>query len=180
MAAQCGQGQNYHVFSLDVVVDYVDDEGNPVAAGTPGNVLLTRLHPGAMPFIRYRVGDVATSAAGSVCPCGRAWEMLESIQGRSADTIVAPGGNRLIVHFFTGVFEHFKEIDQFQIVQEEADAIVLRVVPTGLWSAQSESAIVAALHRRGAGLDVRVEMVKEIPLTPGGKRRFVISTLPHS
>jgi phenylacetate-CoA ligase len=178
VAAQCGTGAGYHLYSLDVIVDYVDDDGVPVPPGTPGNLLLTRLHPGPMPFIRYRVGDVATSAAGRACSCGRAWEMLDSIQGRTADAVLTPGGNRLIVHFFTGVLEHFTEIDQFQIVQDRVDAITLRVVPTPAWSNQSEPRIVAALHRRGAGLDVHIEKVNAIPLTSGGKRRFVVSNLP--
>jgi len=177
VAAQCGHGQNYHVYSLDVIVDYVDDRGDAVPTGTPGNLLLTRLHPGPMPLIRYKVGDMATSGLGKRCPCGRAWEMLESIQGRSADAIVTPGGNRLIVHFFTGVLEHFGEIDQFQVVQEGPDAIIVRILPTAAWTSRSESAIIAALQQKGVGVDVRIERVNELPLTPGGKRRFVISHL---
>lgn len=177
VAAQCGHGQRYHTYSLDVIVEYVDDHGRPVAAGTPANLLLTRLHPGPMPLIRYVVGDVATSALGQRCPCGRAWDMLESIQGRAAEAVVTPGGNRLIVHFFTGILEHFAEIDQFQVVQERSDAMLLRIVPTAAWSSGSEAAIMAALQHRGVGLDVRIERVTAIPLTRGGKRRFVISLL---
>ena len=177
VAAQCGNGQGYHVYSLDTIVDYVDDAGVPVPPGTPGNLLLTRLHPGPMPFIRYRVGDVATSGADKACSCGRAWEMLDSIQGRIADAVVTPGGNRLIVHFFTGVLEHFREIDQFQIVQDRLDSITLRLVSTPTWSNRSEQEIIAALQRRGAGLDIQIERVSDIPLTLGGKRRFVVSNL---
>ena len=33
IAAQCGTANTYHVHSLDVIVEYVDDEGRPVAAG---------------------------------------------------------------------------------------------------------------------------------------------------
>ncbi len=42
---------------------------------------------------------------------------MQSIQGRSADIVTTPSGNRLIVHFFTGVLEHFSEVDSFQVVQ---------------------------------------------------------------
>jgi phenylacetate-CoA ligase len=94
------------------------------------------------------------------------------------DAIVTPGGNRLIVHFFTGVLEHFSEIDQFQVIQDEVESMTVRIVPTAAWSNESEASIISALQQRGAGLDVRIERVKEIPLTPGGKRRFVISNIP--
>ena len=58
VAAQCGQGNNYHIFSTDVVVEIVNDEGIAVSPGEIGHVILTRLHPGSMPLIRYRVGDI--------------------------------------------------------------------------------------------------------------------------
>lgn len=177
VAAQCGSGQTYHIHSLDVVVDFVDEAGNPVSAGNPGNLLLTRLDAGPMPLIRYQVGDVATASGSETCSCGRMWEILDSIQGRSADIILTPTGNRLIVHFFTGILEHFSEIEAFQVLQERRDSIILRIVPTDRWTGASESAIIAALQDKGAGLDIRVEKVKTIPLSPGGKRRFVISTL---
>ena len=61
IAAQCGHGAAYHVHSLDVVVEYLDDNMTPVQPGKAGNIVVTRLHPGPMPLIRYRIGDVGIS-----------------------------------------------------------------------------------------------------------------------
>jgi phenylacetate-CoA ligase len=101
---------------------------------------------------------------------------MRSVDGRITDVVVTPAGNRLIVHFFTGILEHFREIDTFQVVQETAADLVVRIVPTKEWRLESEECIRAALVNPGiSGMKVHIETVKEIPLTAGGKRRFVIS-----
>jgi phenylacetate-CoA ligase len=174
-AAQCEAG-TYHVHALDVVVEVVDDEGRSVAPGERGNLLLTRLHPGPMPLIRYRVGDVGIRGTGA-CPCGRSLETLGAIEGRDTDFVVTPSGNRLIVHFFTGILEHFPEVASFQVVQEELDAVRLRIVPAAGYADAVGARIVAALRLEGADLDIQVELIDELPLPASGKRRFVVSRI---
>jgi len=176
IAAQCGEENTYHIHALDVIVEFLDDEGNPVRSGQPGNIVLTRLYPGPMPLIRYRVGDVGIAGNGRRCSCGRGYDLMGSIQGRDTDVVITPTGNRLIVHFFTGILEHFPEIESFQVVQESMESMVIRIVPTEQFSEESSDRIVAALQEKGAtGIRIEIELVGQIPLTPGGKRRFVIS-----
>jgi phenylacetate-CoA ligase len=55
--------------------------------------------------------------------------MLSSIEGRDTDVIKTPKGNRLIVHFFTGIFEYYQTIDTFKVVQSEKDGITIQIVP---------------------------------------------------
>ena len=175
IAAQCGEGQSYHLHALDVIVDVVDDAGRPVPPGVCGHLILTRLHPGPMPLIRYRVGDIGVMR-DSACACGRGFDVLESVQGRDTDVVLTPSGNRLIVHFFTGVLEHFAEISAFQVVQTEPDAIAVRVVPAESYAPDTSDRIIARLREKGAAeLRIEVEPVREIPAAPSGKRRFVIS-----
>ena len=104
--------------------------------------------------------------------------MLEDIQGRLTDVVVTPAGNRLIVHFFTGILEYFTEIDTFQVVQETADNLVLRILPTKTFSRETEAKVRTALVEKGLhGMKIDIEAVASIPLTPGGKRRFIINKL---
>jgi phenylacetate-CoA ligase len=175
VSAQCGEMNTYHIHDLDVLAEFLDDEGNPVAPGEFGNLILTRLHPGPMPLIRYQVGDIGVRGDGRRCECGRGFQVMESIQGRDTDVVVTPSGNRLIVHFFTGICEHFPEIESFQVVQEKLDSIMLRIVPTKHYSEDSTTKIIAALRAKGADLRIEVELVSEIPTASSGKRRFVIS-----
>ncbi len=203
IAAQCELG-NYHIHSLDTVVEFLDENGLPVQPGQPGNIVVTRLHPGPMPLIRYRIGDVGVAELNAelmsfqterqgqasqslppvqeaICPCGRGFFRIGSIQGRDTDIVVTPSGNRLIVHFFTGLLEHFPEIDTFQVVQENPASITLRIVPFDKLHDQlcdRITAIAQRLKEKGAEeLEISIELVPEIPLPPSGKRRFVISNV---
>jgi phenylacetate-CoA ligase len=176
IAAQCGSANAYHVHAADVIVEFLDDEGMPVEPGELGNIVVTRLHPGPMPLIRYRIGDIGIMGDGRRCECGRGYELMESIQGRDTDVVVTPSGNRLIVHFFTGILEHFPEIDSFQVIQERIESILVRVVPATGFVKDTVSKIVSKLQEKGAGdLNIDVDVVAEIPTAPSGKRRFVVA-----
>ncbi len=182
IAAQCGYRSHYHVNSLNVIVELLGGDGKPVERGQAGHVVLTRLHPGPMPLIRYAVGDIAIRGASASCPCGRHLELLDCIEGRDTDVVFTPSGNRLIVHFFTGILEHFSEVREFQVVQPDHDSIVVRVVVTDPAASHRElpERISAAFRAKGlTDLSVAVHRVAEIPPAASGKRRFVISHLPR-
>jgi len=175
ISAQCEYGR-YHLHALDTLIEFLDDDFVPVLPNQTGNIIITRLHPGPMPLIRYKIGDLGVAGENQVCECGRGFGIMESIQGRDTDIVITPGGNRLIVHFFTGILEYFPEIDNFQVVQERLDTLTLRVVPANGYSQTTAKRIITRLNEKGAGdLEINVEEVAEIPLSPAGKRRFVIS-----
>ncbi|MBM3883157.1 MAG: phenylacetate--CoA ligase family protein [Verrucomicrobia bacterium] len=178
ISAQCGCGDTYHVHALDTVLELLDQDGRPVSPGEPGHVVLTRLHPGPMPLIRYRVGDIARAGTAARCACGRGFPTMAGIQGRDTDVVVTPSGKRLIVHFFTGILEHFSEVGSFQVVQQRPEAMLLRIKPTPTYSKTVERTLIGRLRELGADdLAIEVETVTELALTPGGKRRFTISQL---
>jgi len=179
IAAQCGMNQGaYHVFMPHVVVEIVNDKGLPVNPGEAGNVVLTRLDPGAMPMIRYKVGDIAIKSPDQSCECGRGLEMLTKIEGRDTDVVVTPNGNRLIVHFFTGIFEYFQSIDTFKVTQEIPGEIIVEIVPRPDFSETHWEEIKSEILKKGdPDLDIKLKLVDEIPLEKSNKRRFVVSKL---
>ncbi|MBL8214262.1 MAG: phenylacetate--CoA ligase family protein [Bryobacterales bacterium] len=177
VAAQCGNGSHYHLQDLDTVVEFVNDRGAAVGKGEPGHVLLTRLHPGPMPLIRYEVGDVATRATLDHCACGRQFQLLESIQGRDTDFILTPSGNRLVAHCFTSLMSRIAGVNAFQVVQRERDGIDVNVVADPCDRLLVEQ-ITAALQATAKDLTVRVHHVAAIE-AKAGKRRFIINELPR-
>lgn len=179
IAAQCGTGSTYHVHSLDVIVEYLDEQGRPVPPGQPGDIVVTRLHPGPMPLIRYAVGDIGVAVAGRRCSCGRGFEVMEGIEGRSGDVVVTPSGNRLIVHYFTGVLEHFSDVENFQVLQEERDRLVVRIVPGAGFSSETARRVRDRLRTQGlTDMAIDVEVISEIPVPKSNKHRFVLSRVP--
>jgi phenylacetate-CoA ligase len=177
-AAQCEQHDALHEAMHGVIMEIVDHDGMPLPAGTLGRVVVTRLAAGPMPLIRYDTGDVA-SFVGGRCTCGRALRRISRIQGRATDIVTTPAGDRLIVHFFTQIFEMIPQIAQFQVRQERPEAIsILYVKGAGF----DESILDAVRSQIVANcvfpLEIVFTEVDAIPLEKSNKRRFVISTVP--
>ena len=133
-----------------------------------------------MPLLRYDTGDVAHFVEGR-CSCGRELRRVSRVQGRATDIVTTPAGDRLIVHFFTQIFEMLPEIAQFQVRQERPEAItVLFVKGDGF-----EESVLDTVRRQIAAhcvypLEVAFTSVPDIPLERSNKRRFVISSVPFS
>jgi phenylacetate-coenzyme A ligase PaaK-like adenylate-forming protein len=101
---------------------------------------------------------------------------MESIYGRSGDVITTPSGNHLIVHFFTGILEHFPEIDSFQVVQKSDNTLLLKIQPYNEIDAFTINEIVRMLMEKGCDdMNIETEIVPSIPLSPMGKHRFIIN-----
>jgi len=175
IANQCAAG-GYHV--LPTVLLECRPEAPALPEGRPGRLLVTSLTNTAMPMIRYDIGDLGIAADGP-CACGRAWARLKRIVGRDTDVVVTPAGRSLICHHFNNVIRPLSGVEQFQVLQPEADRIVLRLVTNGSYDRRrDERRIVSGLRRlAGPGLDVQVVYPETIPVPPTGKRRYIISAV---
>jgi phenylacetate-CoA ligase len=78
---ECGAGRGGHHQPDLVIVEIVDDEGQPMPDGTPGEVVITTLGIEGMPLLRYRTGDIAALHA-EPCSCGRHSWRLGPVIGR--------------------------------------------------------------------------------------------------
>src|SRR5207245_8182297 len=139
--------------------------------GEMGSVLVTDLLNGAMPLIRYRIGDVACWAPGD-CPCGRGLPRLGRVSGRVTDFLVGADG-RLVSGVFlaTYVVAQRPSLGQVQIVQNRPGAVVYRICPGGAFAPAADLPYLEAASREylGTGTAVGWEVVPEIPCEPSGK-----------
>lgn len=175
IAAECSAG-NYHQFSLHVVAEYCRD-GEPVVTGELGEILLTRTDAGAVPLIRFAVGDVGRAGDSEPCPCGRNLPLMGTIDGRTSDIVVTPNGNRLITEFFNGIFQMAQTVDSWQILQESPAAIHIRQVPREGYEPAHWDAIRNRILEMGdPDLIITMELVDEIPCEASRKRRYIKSS----
>jgi phenylacetate-CoA ligase len=182
IASQCEERGLYHLHIENSVVEILRGS-RPAKPGEMGEVVVTQLDNHAMPLIRYATGDTAVpAAADAVCACGRELPLIEGVRGRVPDTVFAPDGSALVVHFFTILFEYLSGIRHFQIVQKEADRIVARIVRLADFDqARVEDEVRRAVEEATSGtLSVAFEYPDEIPLAPSNKRRLVISEIQSS
>ncbi len=69
-----------------LALELVDDDGNAVAPGAPGEVVATPLQVTGMPLLRLRTGDIATMYV-ETCSCGRTSPRLGPIIGRKSQML---------------------------------------------------------------------------------------------
>ncbi len=180
VASQCLEsGSRYHIHPENAVLEILGEDG-PAKPGTPGRIVATQLANDAMPLIRYELGDVGVAApAEASCTCGRSLPMLERVEGRIPDLVVAPSGAFLVTHFFVVLFKDIQEIGRYQVVQNAADRICVRLVPRP----DADRAAIEAHVSKEVGSATRgtlaceFQWVEEIPLSGAGKRRLVVSEL---
>jgi phenylacetate-CoA ligase len=179
IACECERHEGLHVNSDGVYVELLRD-GRPVGPGEPGSVIVTDLTNRATPIIRYQVGDVAVWA-GYPCACGRGLPLLKRVEGREADYITTARGELISGISLTENFAMLiPGIAQLQIVQEELDRFVFRIVPGDDFGPASLERINRLVTERiGPSTRYLCEYVEKIPQEPSGKYRFCISRVQN-
>jgi phenylacetate-CoA ligase len=94
VAAECIDVRDgLHVHEDHFLVEVVDPEsGAPVGEGAEGELVFTTLCKEAMPFLRYRTGDIG-SVTTERCACGRTTARIRGLRGRRDDMITVRGVN---------------------------------------------------------------------------------------
>lgn len=180
IAYECAAHAGHHVVAESYVVEVLRD-GAPAAPGELGEVVITDLNNFCLPFIRYRIGDVAVAMDPQApCPCGRGLPRLGRIEGRVQSIILGADGRILPASLFPHVFKDYDYlVRQFQVIQEEALRLRLKIVPGPRYDAAVFKREVLSVLRRflGEAMAIEVELVDAIPMVRTGKRQVTVSRL---
>jgi phenylacetate-CoA ligase len=177
-ATECDQHTGRHLNFEYGLVEIVDDKNRQLPAGRSGFVVSTSLQNFGMPFIRYRTSDV-TSIKFRTCTCGREMPLMEEVTTKAEDIVVTPDGRMISPSVLTHPFKPLDTIEKSQILQEDIDRLVIRIVRRpGYTDSDTEKLLHAFRERIGPDVRVDVEFVDDIPRTSSGKFRWVISTVP--
>ena len=169
MAYQCREGGRWHLQSEKSIIEVLDADGHPCAAGETGRVIVTPLHNFAMPLLRYEIGDLATVGAGP-CPCGRTLPILDAIPGRARDLLMLPNGELRPPYYGHGAVMEVRSIRQHQVIQTTRDQVCFRLVVAQPLTREEESHVItSATDALGGAFGVSIEYVDEILRSPNGK-----------
>ena len=183
LAAECEEHAGYHISAENVVLECVEN-GQQVADGERGVVLVTNLRNHGMPLIRYAIGDVGKPSCKS-CNCGRGLPLLESIEGRVSQFMaVYDKQSKQIVPVSTAAPGPFSmalmqvPLESYRIVQESLDRVVIKAVK-GKGYSQKHTDFVVNYMRSILGDDVKIEFefLSYLPSLPSGKRSVFISKI---
>ena len=176
IALQCPGYSHYHVQSEHLLVEVLNDKGEPCGPGEIGSVVITTLHNFAMPLLRYQIGDYAE--VGEPCPCGRGLPVLTRIMGRMRGMLALPSGARIWPSFGMARYRQIAPVAQCQIVQRSLSLVEVKLVVARPLTGSEEGGL-AGLIRGSLGFpcELRFTYVDAIPRSPGGKFEDFISTV---
>ena len=179
IAYECEAHAGHHVVGEGYIVEVLKD-GKPALPGEIGEVVITDLNNYCLPFIRYRIGDLAEQMDQvALCVCGRGLPRLGKIEGRVQSIIIGSKGQYVPGTFFAHVLKDYDHaIRQFQIVQTEKGAITFNVVKGKRYSDET-LAEVQKILRQFLGEDIRIDVAfqENIEMVRTGKRLAPVSKL---
>lgn len=179
-AGECEEHEGKHLFQEYAVTEIVDDDGRPVPAGERGWLTGTTLWNRGMPLLRYRTSDMSRKLVDG-CPCGRGLGRISAVTTKAEDIVVTPEGRFVSPSVLTHPFKPFHQLEKSQIIQEERDRVVVKLVAGPEFTHEDERSLLRGLRERlGDSVAVESVRVEEIPPDSSGKFRWVISKVDHS
>jgi len=129
---ECEAGRGGHLNPELLIVELLDESGQQVPYGEPGEVTITTLGVEGMPLLRYKTGDICI-AYNEPCSCGRHTLRLSPVIGRKKQMIKYKGTTLFapalfeIIHRTDAVKEYVVEVYSNEIGTDE---VLLHIVPT--------------------------------------------------
>jgi phenylacetate-CoA ligase len=176
LALQCPDNDHYHVQSEGVLLEVLDEDGNPCAPGQVGKVVVTNLHNFATPLIRYELGDYAE--LGETCSCGRGLQVIKRILGRYRNLVTLPGGERCWPKFGIADILKIAPVRQFQATQHTVEDIEFSLVSERSLS-EAEKRELRELFRANLhpDMNIKISEVEDIKRSASGKYEDFVSKL---
>ncbi|MFH2054533.1 MAG: AMP-binding protein [bacterium] len=175
VASQISEAGGLHLFEPSYYFELLDLNGEPVAPGELGELVITDFFNYAMPLIRYRTGDMARlgreETSGKTC-----WRQLTEVAGRVVDMLLRPDGSLLPGEAVLMALRMTGIRCKLQVVQTEPGFLRIK----HLRDQEIEPAKQAELRKRLTDLfhaEVSLEFVahENLDYDKSGKYRYVTS-----
>jgi len=173
IAYECEHHQGLHIAEDCVHVEIIGKDGKPVVSDEVGEVVLTDLDSRLMPLIRYRIGDLG-SRIDKQCVCGRGFELMADLGGRTRDAFVASHGGVVAPADVSRAVQSVDETEIFQVIQNNSGNIIIRLPDTKInrKSAFQEAIVDRLKTVLGNGVRIAITTDEPIELESNGKFCF--------
>lgn len=163
------ESHRYRCSPLYGHVEILDENGNHVKEGETGEVVVTSYSNFAMPFIRYKTGDLAEygGTKGAVVTLNKVW-------GRTQDIIYTIEREPVfLTAIIFGLHYHaFANIVKWRLVQKEYGSVVFMIVKSRDYTKKDEEELRESFYKN-AGIQTEFEYVEDLGLTKSGKSVFL-------
>lgn len=172
--ASCEHGR-YHILT-----DYAHVELLPAGKTEDGRdraeIVGTNFNNALYPLIRYKTGDHVILSNETFCPCGRVFPLVDSIEGRTGDYLVAEDGQK--IHILNHIPKGVSGLLGVQFIQKEYMKIEVLVTCNSNFTTEQKLKLIGNTKERlGNTMDVTITIVDDLIRTKNGKMKQAICDL---
>lgn len=170
VAGECQECNGLHVSEDHFLIEVLDpDTLEPVEPGEIGELVITTLTKEAFPVIRYRTRDL-TRLIPEPCPCGRTFQRISRILGRSDDMLIIKGVNVFPTQIESVLFEIEGTEPHYRLIVDRVDnedqlTVMVEVMESLFFDEmKKQRGLVDAIKRKMAselGIGVEIKLVEE-------------------
>ena len=170
VAGECQECNGLHVNEDHFLIEILDpDSLEPVEPGEIGELVITTLTKEAFPVIRYRTRDL-TRLMPEPCPCGRTFNRMSRMMGRSDDMLIIKGVNVFPTQIEAVLFEiegtepHYRLIVERENNEDKLTVMVEVVESIFFDEMKKQRTLVDTIRKKLAselGIGVQIKLVEE-------------------
>ena len=169
LASECADDPgNLTVLETECIAEIIDPAtSQPVAAGTPGELVITNLGRHGSPVLRYRTGDLVEADPDAHASGRTLLRLRGGILGRTDDMLIVRGNN-VFPSSIEAIVREFAEIVEFRIVvsrQREMNHVRLDIEPA---ATLDEPERIALADQLAKAIKQRLQFHAQIGLVAAG------------
>ncbi len=170
VAGECKECNGLHINEDHFLAEVINQETlEPVQPGEVGELVITTLTKEAFPVIRYRTRDL-TKLMPEPCPCGRTFQRMHRVFGRTDDMLIIKGVNVFPSQIESVLFDIEGTEPHYQIIVEregrlDKTTVMVEVVESIFFDQmKKQRQLVDHIKKRLAselGIGVNIQLVNE-------------------
>ena len=135
-------------------------------------IIFTDLTSKALPFIRYKNGDIGIINENYRCECGRNFKVFNYIEGRVNEMFILLSGGKISSHLWQNYMKKCEGIERYQMIQNRDYSVdILWVKNDKLFKLEEFVYVQDLILKALEGCEVKWNEVIKINVTTGGKFR---------
>ena len=179
MATGCEYSSEYHVMPEYGFIELVDENDNLITEpNQTGEIVATSFINYAMPFIRYKTGDLAHYSINK-CKCGRNHIVLPKIDGRTREFVIDKNNNKILFgpSIYGDLWKHDNLFKQVQFIQNEIGHLNIKVVPTAPKDIIEKQFTETLTKSLGTSISIKILIEEKIERTTSGKQPLFVQNI---
>ena len=129
-----------------VATDGLSNGKSNATGSEPGTIIITDFFNRAMPFVRYTIGDMAIKT-DKICSCGRGFELIEKVVGRTIDKMIfSDGTSQIPCAPIAFMMVDITGIQEYQVVQYKKGEIEMLIVPNKQYTPDTADQLMQSLY----------------------------------